>query len=83
MPDLIAREPVEDYKVTKEHKAFLKNVQRINAVKNMIDRGLMSKMQELKALQTFSQDLAGKRKELMLRAPEQSVLDVEDEGMIE
>jgi len=82
MPDLIAREPVEGFKLTKEQKAFYKVYQQINKVSEMINKGLSFQTSKLQALQGIAQDLEGKRKELLLRAPEQSTLDVSDEGMI-
>lgn len=83
MPELIAREPVEEFKLTNEQRAFYKTYQKIAQVQEMIDKGLRFQAGKLQALQTIAQDMEGKRKELLLRAPEQSTLDVEDEGMVE
>lgn len=83
MPNLIAKEPVEGFKLTKEHRAFYKNYKRINEVHEMIKKGLKFQLGKVEALQQIAQEMEGKKKELLLRAPDQSVLDVEDEGMIE
>lgn len=83
MPDLIAKEPVEGFKLTREHKAFYKNYQRINEVHEMIRKGLRFQLGKVEALQQIAKDMEGQKKALLLRAPDQSVLDVEDEGMVE
>lgn len=83
MPNLKAKEPVEDWKLTEEQKAFYQTYQRIVRTQEMINKGLSFQQNKLQALQGIAQDMEGKRKELMLKAPEQSVLDVEDEGMVQ
>ncbi len=83
MPNLIAKEPVEGFKLTKEHKAFYKNYQRINEVSQMIKKGLRFQLGKTEALQQIAQEIEGKKKQLLLKAPDQSVLEVEDEGMVD
>jgi len=82
MPELKAKEPVEDFKLTAEHKAFYKNYKRINEVSKMISEGLRFQLGKVEALQQIAQEIDGQKKELLLKAPDQSVLDVEDEGMV-
>ena len=83
MPDLIAKEPVEDFKLTPEHKAFYKNYKRITEVSKMIQQGLQFQFGKVEALRAIAQEIEGQKKQLLLKAPDQSVLDVEDEGMVE
>jgi len=83
MPNMRAKEPVEGYKLTREQKAFYKTYKRISQVQTMINKGLQAQASKLQNLQQIAQDIEGKRRELMLRAPDQSVLEVEDEGMIQ
>lgn len=82
MPDLVAKQPVEEYKLTKEQKAFYQAFQKMTKIQTMVKKGLQFQVKKLQGLQEIAQDIEGKKKELMLRAPQQSVLDVEDEGMI-
>lgn len=83
MPNLRPKEPVEGWKLTKEQKAFYKAYQRINKVSDMIKRGLRFQAGKLQAMQQAAQQVEGKKLELMQLAPEQSVLEVEDEGLIQ
>lgn len=83
MPDLIAKEPVEDFKLTPEHKAFYKNYKRISEVSKMIQQGLQFQFGKVEALRSIAQEIEGQKKQLLLKAPDQSVLDIEDEGMVE
>lgn len=82
MPELKKKKNVEGFRLTKEHKAFFKNYKKVAEVQAMIAKGLKFEMGKLQALKQMAQEVEGKRKELMLNAPEQSVLDVEDEGMV-
>lgn len=83
MPNLIAKEPVEGYKLTEEQRTFYQTFQKMTKIQAMVKKGLQFQMKKLQGLQEIAQDIEGKKKELMLRAPQQSVLDVEDEGMIQ
>ena len=83
MPELIEREPVEDYRLTKEQRAFFKSTEKINKIQKMVREGLSFQVGKLQNLQQIAQVIEGQKKELLLRAPDQSVLDVEDEGMTE
>lgn len=82
MPDLIEREPVEPFKLTKEHKAFMKSFKRVNEVSAMIQQGLRIQFGKLEAMQQIAQEVEGQKKELLLQAPNQSVYDSADEGMV-
>ena len=81
MPDLIEREKVEPFKLTKEHKAFFKNFKRVNEVSAMIQQGLRVQFGKLEAMKQIAQEVEGQKKELLLTAPDQSVYDSADEGM--
>lgn len=83
MPNLKVKDPVEDYRLTKEQKAFYKTFKKVNQIEKMVKQGLSFQMGKLQTLQQIAQQVAGQKKELMLKAPDQSVLDVEDEGMME
>lgn len=83
MPDLIEKEKVEPFKLTKEHKAFLKNYKRINEVSAMIQKGLRIEFGKLQSLQQLANDVEGKRKELLLKKPEQGIREAADEGMFQ
>lgn len=83
MPNLVAKEPVEDYKLTREQRAFFQAYQQMTKIQTMVKKGLQFQAKKLQGLQEIAQDIEGKKKELMLRAPQQSVLDVEDDGMIQ
>jgi len=82
MPNLIEKETVEPFKLTKEHKAFFKNFKRVNEVGAMIQQGLRIQFGKLEAMQQIAQEVEGQKRELMLRAPDQSVYDSADEGMV-
>lgn len=83
MPNLKPKEPVEEYKLTKEQKAFYQMYQKINQVSQMIKQGLQFQAGKLQAMQQAAMDIEGKKKQLMMMAPEQSTLEVEDEGIIQ
>lgn len=83
MPNLRAREPVEGYKLTQEQRAFFQAFRKISQTQTMLKKGLLYQTAKLKALQQMAEAIEGKKKELMLKAPGQSFLDVEDEGMIQ
>lgn len=82
MPDLIEREKVEPFMLTKEHKAFMKSFKKVNEVTAMIQQGLRIQFGKLEAMQQIAQEVEGQRKELLLQAPDQSVYDSADEGMV-
>ena len=82
MPDLIEKERVEPFKLTKEHRAFFKNFKRVNEVSAMIQKGLRIQFGKLEAMKQIAQEVEGQKKELLLRAPNQSVYDSADEGMV-
>jgi len=82
MPDLIERKKVEPYMLTKEHKAFMKSFKRVNEVSAMIQKGLRIQFGKLEAMQQIAQDIEGQKKQLLLQAPNQSVYDSADEGMV-
>jgi len=82
MPDLIAKEKVESFKLTKEHKAFAKTFKRVNEVSAMVQQGLKIQFGKLEALKQIAQEVEGQKKELLLQAPNQSVYDSADEGMV-
>lgn len=82
MPDLIEKEAVEPFKLTKEHKAFAKNFKRVNEVSAMIQQGLRIQFGKLEAMKQIAQEVEGQRKQLLLQAPNQSVYDSADEGMV-
>jgi len=83
MPNLRPKEPVETWKLTKEQKAFMAAFKRINQVSEMIKKGLQFQVSKLQAMQQAAQQIEGKKMELMQMAPQQSTLEVEDEGLIE
>ena len=83
MPNLIARQPVEGYRLTGEQKAFYKNFKRVNQALKTVKMGLRFQAEKLRGLGAIAQQIEGQKKELLLRAPDQSVLDAEDEGMID
>jgi len=83
MPNLRAKEPVEGYKLTQEQKAFFQAFRKVSQMQTMLKKGLMYQMTKLKAMQKMAEEIEGKKKELMLQAPEQGFLDVEDEGMVQ
>jgi len=83
MPQLVEREPIEDYRLTKEEKAFYRNVKKINQIQERLAKGLQFQTGKLQALHQIAQTLEGQKQQLLLRAPNQSVLDVEDAGMVE
>lgn len=75
------KEPVEGFKITPEHKAFHRVFQKFNATQQLIKRGLVATVQKLQGLQQLAKEVEGKKRELLLRAPNQSVYEAEDEGM--
>lgn len=83
MPNLKPREPVENWKLTKEQKAFYKAFKRITQVGDMIKKGLQFQASKLQAMQQAAQQIEGQKMQLMQMAPEQSMLEVEDEGLIQ
>jgi len=83
MPNLLEKTPVEDFKLTKEQRAFYKVFKKVNAISTMLNKGVKMQMGKLAAMQTMAQEIEGKKKELLLKAPDQSTLDSADEGMIE
>ena len=83
MPDLIPKEPVENFKLTKEHKAFYRNFKRVNEVSEMIQNGLRFQLGKVETLQGIAQEVEGQKRQLLLNAPDQSVLDIEDEGLVQ
>jgi len=82
VPDLIDKEPVERFKLTKEHRAFFRNFKQVNEVSAMIQKGLRIQFGKLQAMKQIAQEVEGQKKELLLRAPNQSVYDSADEGMV-
>lgn len=82
MPDLIPKEPVEPYKLTDEHKAFYKNFKRVNDVSKMIQQGLKFQLGKVETLKQIAGDVENQKRQLLLNAPDQSVLGIEDEGMV-
>ena len=82
MPELMPKEPVEDFKLTDEHRAFYENYKRIDEVTKMIQEGLRFQLGKVESLQQIAQEVEGQKRQLLLKAPDQSVLDVEDEGMV-
>lgn len=82
MPDLIPKEPVEKFMLTDEHKAFYKNFKKVNDVSRMINEGLKFQMGKVETLKQIAGEIEGKKRQLLLNAPDQSVLDIEDEGMV-
>lgn len=83
MPNLRPREPVENYKLTKEQKAFYKAYQRINKISDIIKQGLQFQATKLQAMQQTAMDVEGQKRQLLQMAPQQSMLEVEDEGIIQ
>lgn len=82
MPDLIPKEPVEGFKLTDEHKAFYKNFKRVNDVSKMIQQGLRFQLGKVETLKQIAGDVENQKRQLLLNAPDQSVLGIEDEGMV-
>jgi hypothetical protein len=79
----VEQQKVEGFKLTPEHRAFQKVYGKYVATQQIIKRGLVIQMQKLQSLQKLAQEVEGKKRELLLRAPSQSVYDSTDEGMKE
>jgi hypothetical protein len=82
MPNLKERTPVEGWKLTNEQKVFHKTFQKVNAIQRVIEKGVMAQQSKLQAMTGMLKELLGKKKELLLRAPDQSTFEAADEGMI-
>jgi len=83
MPNLLEKTPVEDFKLTKEQRAFYKVFKKVNAISAMLNKGVKMQMGKLAGMQAMAQEIEGKKRELLLKAPDQSTLDSADEGMVE
>lgn len=83
MPRLKPNMPVEGYKLTREQKAFMKTFDKVRSVSEALKRGIQFQTSKLQALQQTAQQVEGMKQELLLRAPDQSTLEAEDEGMVQ
>lgn len=83
MPNRPEKMPVEDFKLTKEQKAFYKVFSKFNVVQKMLGKGIQVQQGKLEAMRAMAEDVEGKKKQLLLNAPDQSTLDSADEGMVE
>lgn len=83
MPDRLPNEKVEGYKLTKEQLAFQKVFGRINAVSTMMQKGIAVKQSQLQQMMQAAQEIEGKKKELLLHAPDQPTFDASDEGLMQ
>lgn len=83
MPIAKEKEPVEGFKLTEEMKAFYKTYRKVTQMQGVLKKGIAMQMTKLQSMQEMSEQIEGKRKELMLKAPTQSAFESADEGMIE
>lgn len=82
MPNLKERTPVEGWKLTNEQKAFHKTFQKVNAIQKIIEKGVLAQQSKLQAMTGMLKELMGKKKELLLQAPDQPTFEAADEGMV-
>lgn len=82
MPDRVANTPVEGYKLTKEQLAFQKVYGKLTKISQMMQKGMRMKQSELQEMMGAAQELEGKRKELLLMAPDQPTFESADEGLM-